>query len=127
MDKRDKNSSFSSGITFGECDVWCLLFADDLALLRSNKSDLQYKLDRFSYACLDAIMKISTTKTDIMCLSRHPVQCSFQSNGVTLQQMGMFKYLGVTFSSDGRQDNELDTRIGKASAACQLYRSVVLK
>ena len=39
-----------------------------------------------------------------------------------------FKYLEVTFSSDGRQDNELDTRIGKASAVIrQLYRSVALK
>ena len=47
-------------------------------------SDLQYTLDRFSDACLDAEMKISTYKTDIMCLLRHPVQFSFQINGVTL-------------------------------------------
>ena len=49
-------------------------------------------------------------------------------NGVTLKQTEKFKYHGVTFSSDGRQDNELDTCIGKASAVmCQLYRSVALK
>ena len=67
-------------------------------------------------------------KTEIMCLSRHPVQCSFQTNGVTLKQMEKFKYCGVTFSSDGRQENELDTRIGKTNAVIrQLYRSVVLK
>ena len=42
--------------------------------------------------------------------------------------MEKFKYFGVTFSSDGRRDNELDTCIGKASAVmCQLYQSVVLK
>ena len=63
-----------------------------------------------------------------MCLSRHPVQCSFRTNGVTLQKTEKFKYLGVTFSSDGRQDDELDTSIGKASAVMrQLYQSVVLK
>ena len=108
--------------------IWRLLFADDLALLTSNKSDLQYALDRFSNACLDVGMKIGTAKTEIMCLSRYPVQCSFLTNGVTLQQTEKFKYLGVTFSSDGRQDNELDTRIGKASAVMrQLYQSVVLK
>ena len=121
-DKTDRDSSSSSGITFGEFNVWCLLLADDLAFLTSNKSDLQYALDQFSDACLDAGMKISTAKTEIMCLSRHPVQCSFQTNGVTLKQMEKFKYLGVTFFSDGRQDNELDTCIGKASAVmCQLY------
>ena len=42
--------------------------------------------------------------------------------------MEKFKYLRVTCLSDGRQDNELDTSIGKASAVmCQLYQSVVLK
>ena len=51
-----------------------------------------------------------------------------KQNGVTLKQTETFKYFGVTFSSDGRQDNELDTSIRKASAVMrQLYRSVVLK
>ena len=82
----------------------------------------------FSDACLDAGIKISTTKTEIMCLSRHPVQCFFQTNGVILQQTEKFKYLGVTFSSDARQNNELDTRIRKSSVIMrQLYRSVVLR
>ena len=66
-------------------------------------------LDRFSDACLNAGMKICTTKTENMCLSRHPVWCSFQTNEVTVQQTEKFKYLGVTFSSDGRQDT-MDTR-----------------
>ena len=128
MDKIDKDSSSCSGVTFRECNVWCLLFADDFALLSSNNSDLQYALDRFSDACLDAGMKISTAKTEIMRLSGHPVQCSFQTNGITLKRTEKFKYLGVIFSSDGRQGNKLDTRIEKASAAMrQLYRSVVLK
>ena len=85
VDKIDEHSFSSSGVKFEECNVRRLLFADDLALLSSNKSDLQYALDRFSDACLDTGIKISTAKTEIMCSSRHPVQCSFQTNGVTLQ------------------------------------------
>ena len=120
MDKIDKYTSSSSCVTFGECNVRCLLFADDLALLSSNKSDLQHALDRFSDACLDAGMKISTVKTEIVCLSRHSIQCSFQTNGVTHKQTEKFNHLGVTFSNDGRQNNELDKLIGKASAVmCQ--------
>ena len=58
----------------------------------------------------------------------HPAQCSFQTNRVTLQQMEKFKYLEATFSSDGKQSNEVDIRIGKASAIMrQLYQSVVMK
>ena len=39
-----------------------------------------------------------------------------QVNGATLKQVEKYKYLGVAFTSDGRQDEELDTRIGKAGA-----------
>ena len=48
---------------------------------------------------------------------RHPVQCSFQTNGVTLQQIDKLKYCGITFFSDGRQENTLDTHIREASNA----------
>ena len=95
MDKIDRDSSSSSGVTLGQCNVRRLLFADDLTLLSSNKSDLQYALNRFSDACSNAGMKISTAKTEIMCMSRHPVQCSFQTNRVTLQLTEKFKYVGV--------------------------------
>ena len=37
-----------------------------------------------------------------------------QVNGATLKQVEKFKYLGVAFMSDGRQDEELDIQIGKA-------------
>ena len=51
-----------------------------------------------------------------------------QVNGATLKQVEKFKYLGVAFTSDGRPDEELDTRIGKASAVMQtLHYSVVMK
>ena len=52
----------------------------------------------------------------------------FQTNGVTLKQTEKFKYLGVTFLSDGRQDNKLDMRVGKAiTVISQFYQSAVLK
>ena len=68
------------------------------------------------------------SKTETMCLSRQPKQCSLQIDGVPLKQSEKFKYLGVSFTSDGRQNSELDIYIGKASAVVrQLHRSVVLK
>ena len=70
-------------------------------------------------------MKISTAKTEVLHLSRNPDQCVLQVSGATLKK---FKYLGVAFTSDGRQDKELDTRIGKASAVMRaLHYSVVMK
>jgi len=41
----------------------------------------------------------------------------------TLQQVKTFKYLGVVFTSDGKQNTEIDTGNGKANAVLiELYR-----
>ena len=45
-----------------------------------------------------------------------------------MKQVKKFKYLGVAFTSDGKQENKLDKRIGKASAVLREFqRSVVMK
>jgi len=60
--------------------------------------------------------------------SRNPRQCTLQISGNTLQQVEKFKYLGVVFTSDGRRNKEIDTRIGEANAAlCEPFCSVVTK
>ena len=49
-------------------------------------------------------------------------------NGATLKQVEKFKYLGVTITSDRRQDEKLDNQYGKASAIMRtLHYSVVMK
>ena len=68
-------------------------------------------------------MKISTSKTEILHL---PVQRSLQVGGVSLKQVEKFKYLGVAFTSDGRQVEELDVRSGKASAVMRALHHSVL-
>ena len=51
-----------------------------------------------------------------------------QVNGGTLKHVEKFMYFGIAFMSDGKQDEELDTRIGKASAVMRaLHYSVVMK
>ena len=51
-----------------------------------------------------------------------------QINRVTVKQVEKFKYLGVAFTSEERQDEQLDARIGKASAVMRaLHYSVVMK
>ena len=53
---------------------------------------------------------------------------SLLDSGAALKQVEKFKYLGSAFTSDGRQDEELDTRIDKACAVMQaLHYSVVMK
>ena len=106
----------SECVKIGNFKIRRLLFADDLVLLADSDSGLQRALDGFAAACDYAGMKISTAKTEVLHLSRKPVQCSLQVDGVKLKQVEKFKYLGVTFISDGMQDEEIDIRISKASA-----------
>ena len=128
MDRIVKKSESCGGVKIGVCTVQRLLFADDLVLLDSTQNGLQQALDRFSDACSVAGMKISITKAETMCLSKQPKQFSLQIDGVLLKQSEKFKYLNVSFTSDGRQNSETDIHIGKARAVMhQLHRSVVLK
>ena len=112
----NKCSQADECATIGNCKISLLLFADGLVLLSSTESGLQRALNSFAYACNTAGMKISTAKTQGLHLSRNPDQCVLQVNRATLKQVEQFKYLGIAFMSDGRQDEKLDTRIGKASA-----------
>ena len=107
--------------TFGNCKISRLLFADMEVLLSFTRSSLQRALDRFEDACDTAGIKISTAKAEVLDLSRNSDKNVLQVNGSTLKQVEKFKYLGVAFTSDGRQDEEFDTRIGKASAAMRAW------
>ena len=109
-------------------NYYTLLFADDLVLLSSTESGLQCGLNSFANARDITGMKISSTKIEQLYLSKNPDQCVLQGNGATLKQVEKFKYLEVAFTSDGRQDEELDTQIDKASAVLRaLHYSVVMK
>jgi len=91
----------------------------------SSQQGLQLTFDRFSDACDQAGTKFSTKKIEVLRLARRPRLCFLQVSGNTLQQVEKFKYLGVIFTSDGRQ---IDTGIGEANAVLrELYRSVVTK
>ena len=94
MDRTVKKSESCGAVKIGECTVQRLLFTDDLVLLDSAQNGLQQALDRFSDACSVAGMKISTTKTETICLSRQPKQCSLQIDGVPLKQSQKLKYSG---------------------------------
>ena len=124
----DKYSHTDECATIGNCKICRLLFADDLVPLSSTESGLQRALNTFADACNTAGMKISTAKTEVLHLSRNPDQCTLEANGATLKQVNDSKYLEVAFTRDGRQDEELDTRIGKVNAVMRvLHYSVVME
>ena len=60
--------------------------------------------------------------------SRNTNQCMVKLNGATQKQVYKFKYLGVAFTNDERQNKELGIPIGKAIAIMKaLHYSVILR
>ncbi|KAL0152538.1 hypothetical protein M9458_052261 [Cirrhinus mrigala] len=128
MDRISRCSQGLEGVWFGDHRISSLLFADDVVLLASSNQDLQRALGWFAAQCEAAGMGISTSKSEVMVLSRKRVACPLQVGRESLPQVEEFKYLGVLFTSEGRMEREIDRRIGAASAVMRsLYRSVVVK
>ena len=70
----DKRSQTNECVGIGSFKISRrLLFADNLVLLADSESGLQRALDKFAAACDTAGIKISTTKTVVLHLSRNPV------------------------------------------------------
>ena len=92
----------------GRCKISPVLITDDLVLLASTESGLQYSLIDFAASCNIAGMKISTFKTEVLHLLKNFVQSFLQDGGVSLKQVEQYKSIEVTFMSDRRQDKELD-------------------
>ena len=61
-------------------------------------------------------MKLKTSKTETMKISRPPGQLNVPVNGTKLKQVPEFKYLGSIFTEDGKLDREIETRCQKANA-----------
>ncbi|XP_072182260.1 uncharacterized protein [Diadema setosum] len=81
---------------------------------------MQLQMDRFSSACDNFGLTISTTKTEVMFQPAPGSQYhkpQIQVNGQTLQAAKTFTYLRSTLSNCVTIDAELNNRISKASSA----------
>ncbi|XP_029984805.1 uncharacterized protein LOC115415389 [Sphaeramia orbicularis] len=73
-------------------------------------------------------MKINTSKSEAMVLSRKRVECPLRVGEDVLSQVDEFKYLRILFTSEGRMEREVDRQIGAASTVMRtLNLSVVVK
>ena len=115
------------GLQFGGLRIASLLFADDVVLMAPSACDLQHSLDRFAAECEAAGMRISTSKSEAMVLSRKPMDCLLHV-GKFLPQVTEFKYLGILFSSEGTREREMGQRIGAVGTVLHsLNHTVVMK
>ena len=96
-----------------------LLFADDSALLAHSPEEIQRIIDAFSKASKKFGLKINIKKTEVLYQPDRAKsnEVDIKVDGVKLNSVPEFTYLGSTVSNDGRIDVEIQRRMAKASAA----------
>jgi Reverse transcriptase (RNA-dependent DNA polymerase). len=87
-----------------EQDILTLLYADDLIIFGSSKTDLQQKLNILQDYCQQNKMMVNVEKSKVVIFRRGgrlAATDNFTYNGQNMEISNQFNYLGVMFSSHG--------------------------
>ena len=93
-----------------------LMFADDQAMMNNDKTHLQEHTDQLNESCETYGMKISTSKTEVMTVSKRPNKLDININRIHLKHTNEFTYLGSMFTENGKLDREIEIRYQKINA-----------
>ena len=83
-----------------------LLWADDLILFSDTTEGLQKQLNGLYKYCSNNHMIVNETKTKVMCFGRS-TEIRVNYNGVPVQQVGQYKYLGNILKSVSKQNQDV--------------------
>ena len=98
-------------------------FADDLALLSHNHTQMQDKTTRLAETSAGTGLKINKRKTELMNINttaRAPVTVG----GEPIREVESFVYLGSVVDKHGGTDRDVSSRIGKARAAFIMLKNI---
>ena len=106
------------GVKVGGKLIKDIRYADDQGMTASSEEGLQRLMDALHNTAKEYNMKINMKKTKVMRISREGVGAiNIVIDGIKLEQVDQFRYLGSLITSDGRCEQEIKTRIGMAKAA----------
>ena len=113
------------GISVGGVNINNVRYADDTVLVADSAEKLQDLLSVVVQASEGKGLAVNLEKTKVMVASKQAEtpRLRIQISGVTLEQVGQFKYLGSILSEDCRCRGEIRSRIGIAKTAFKQMRS----
>ena len=97
-----------------------LLYADDIVIFANNSEDLQNGLDLLHDYCSKWKLTVNINKTKVMIFRKGGLlsrNLAFNYNGVPLEIISQFKYLGIVFTSSGSFSEAQNTLAGQAQKA----------
>ena len=119
----DPLNPVSRHVTLYRCTIWCLLYADDIALLAASRESLQQQVDLLAQQLRRGGLVVSVAKSRVMVLGAAPagepplsVHLGNAATGRVeqLEQVEQFKYLGTTLASSGSDEPQVKSCVGKA-------------
>lgn len=93
------------------------MYCDDTVLFADTKQQLQKLLNTYIEYCKENQLFINTSKTKVMIFGAQYRKPNIFVNGVALNVVNKFKYLGIVFSKNGRFINSIKGNIEKARKA----------
>ena len=97
--------------------LFTLLYADDTIILSNTEKDLQYSLQIYAEYCQKWKLIVNIDKSKILVFGKDTKRINFTLNGVELERVKTFKYLGLMFSKNGKYVNAVKHNIDKARKA----------
>lgn len=108
------------GIDTDMLKIFMLLYADDIVIFANTQEQLQNSLDLLLEYCNRWKLTINIGKTKVMVFRKGgvlPRDLAFYYNGVALEIVKEFKYLGIVFTSGGSFSEAQNTLAGQAQKA----------
>ena len=118
------------GIKVGRQLLRDIRFADDKGMVAGSERELQSIMGKLYAKAQEYDMKINVKKTKVMVVSKEAgLKASITIDGQTVEQVKQFKYLGSWLTEDGRNLEDIKTRIGMAKSAFtarkELFKKVI--
>lgn len=86
-------------------------FADDLMIYGKNEKELQMNLEIWKTALEKRSLRVNVAKTKVMTIGKKEANMEIKLDGKIVEQIEVFKYLGVSIHKDGREEAEINNRI----------------
>lgn len=101
-----------------------LAFADDIDVMTETVSAAQEYIDSLNDKCHKYGMQINKEKSKTMVVSKEPQAVHIMLDGIELQQVTQFKYLGSNVCQDNASATDIRARLAQGMAALAGYQKV---
>ena len=115
------------GLKIGGNNINNIRYPDDTVLTADSEEKLQELLNKLMEESENKGLELNSKKTESMIITRKTSipKCEIKIRENTIKQANSFKYLGTQITSDGRNHQEIKSRIAQAKASFQQMKSIM--